>query len=70
LETWHAVNGALPHHTTHSATLPIPLQVIFSSIPLWSALIAYFLLHEQLFGVAGWAGAALIVGAGVLSSRS
>ena len=43
-------------------------QVIFSSLPLWSALFAVLLLNETL-GPLGWAGGLSIVGAGLIASR-
>lgn len=46
------------------------VQVIFTAIPVLSAVIAITLLHEEPFHALGWAGAALIVAAGLAIARS
>jgi drug/metabolite transporter (DMT)-like permease len=46
------------------------LQVIFTSIPLWSAGLAYIFLGEQAFGPLGWFGAACIIAAGLIIASS
>lgn len=45
------------------------LQLIFTTIPLWSALIAITILHEPGLGALGWGGAAIIVFAGVYDAE-
>jgi drug/metabolite transporter (DMT)-like permease len=45
------------------------LQIIFTTIPLWSALIAIVFLHEAGLGALGWSGAAIIVVAGVYDAK-
>jgi drug/metabolite transporter (DMT)-like permease len=44
-------------------------QIIFSSLPLWSALFAAALLEGEKMGGIGWAGGLLIVCAGIVASR-
>ena len=44
-------------------------QIIFSSLPLWSALFAVLLLQGERMGGFGWAGGLLIVCAGLIASR-
>ena len=44
-------------------------QIIFSSLPLWSALFAALLLQGERLGAFGWAGGLLIICAGVIASR-
>ena len=44
-------------------------QVIFSSLPLWSALFAALLLQNETMGPMGWAGGMSIVAAGIIASR-
>jgi drug/metabolite transporter (DMT)-like permease len=44
-------------------------QIIFSSLPLWSALFAALLLQGERMGAFGWAGGLLIICAGVVASR-
>ena len=40
------------------------MQIIFTGIPVWSALLAYCTLGEQPLHAMGFAGAALILAAG------
>ena len=40
-------------------------QVIFTAIPVWSAVLAYTVLGEQPLHSVGLIGAALIIGAGL-----
>lgn len=44
-------------------------QIIFSSLPLWSAVFAAVLLEGERMGAVGWAGGLLIVSAGIVASR-
>ena len=44
-----------------SITVSLWLQVIFTSIPVWSALLAYTVLGEQPLGLVGSSGAALVI---------
>lgn len=44
-------------------------QVIFSSLPLWSALFATLLMQNENMGLLGWAGGMTIVVAGLVASR-
>lgn len=44
-------------------------QIIFSSLPLWSALFAGLLLQGDKMGVLGWMGGLSILAAGVFASR-
>lgn len=46
------------------------LQVIYTSIPLWSGGLAYTFLGEQPFGGIGWCGAAFIILAGLIIASS
>uniref|UniRef100_A0A061R8Z7 Drug metabolite transporter superfamily n=1 Tax=Tetraselmis sp. GSL018 TaxID=582737 RepID=A0A061R8Z7_9CHLO len=54
-----------------SSVSPSQAQIIFSSVPLWSALLAVVVLHEQPMGFIGWAGGAFIVAGGIfVTNRS
>ncbi len=44
-------------------------QIIFSSLPLWSAFFAGLLLHGEKMGVLGWLGGLTILFAGLVASR-
>jgi drug/metabolite transporter (DMT)-like permease len=45
-------------------------QIIFSSLPLWSALFAAMLLQQgERMGLLGWCGGLSILAAGLLASR-
>ncbi len=44
-------------------------QIIFSSLPLWSALFAALLLHGEKMGIYGWLGGLIILLAGIVASR-
>lgn len=44
-------------------------QIIFSSLPLWSAFFAAMLLHGEKMGIYGWLGGLIIVLAGIVTSR-
>lgn len=44
-------------------------QIIFSSLPLWSALFAALLLRGEVMGASGWLGGSLITCAGIIASR-
>lgn len=44
-------------------------QIIFSSLPLWSAFFAALLLHGEKMGVLGWLGGLTILVAGIVASR-
>lgn len=52
-------------------TLPGPLllQIIFSSVPLWSALLAVVVLREQPMGMLGWAGGLFIIVGGYFAAE-
>lgn len=50
------------------ATVPAAQsQVIYSSVPVWSALLAFGLMPEETMGVTGYFGGVLIVVAGLLA---
>ncbi len=43
-------------------------QVVYSTIPLWSALLAQLLLPGEAMGGLAWAGGAVMLGASLLAS--
>lgn len=43
------------------------MQIVYSTTPLFNALLSFFLLHEVL-GPKGWAGGALLVAAAAAAS--
>lgn len=50
--------------------VPAPqAQIIFSSLPLWSAFFAAVLAQGDSMGPSGWAGGFLILAAGLIASR-
>ena len=46
----------------------LPLQVIFSSVPLWSVALAAAALHDEHAGPLTWAGGTAVVAAGFVSA--
>ena len=44
-------------------------QVIYSTVPLWSALLAFKFMPEETMGAVGYAGGAVVILAGVLATR-
>ncbi|KAL0024507.1 hypothetical protein WJX77_010938 [Trebouxia sp. C0004] len=44
-------------------------QVIYSTVPLWSALLAFKFMPEETMGAIGYAGGAVVILAGVLATR-
>lgn len=44
-------------------------QVIYSTVPLWSALLAFKFMPEETMGAIGYAGGAIVVLAGFLATR-
>ncbi len=62
--------GSLPAGPQGQKRVPAAqAQIIFSSLPLWSALFAALLLQGERMGAFGWAGGLLIICAGVVASR-
>lgn len=52
------------------ATVPAAQsQVIYSSVPVWSALLAFVFMPEETMGLTGYVGGAVIVVAGLLAIR-
>ena len=50
--------------------VPAPqAQIIFSSLPLWSAFFAAVLMQGDTMGPSGWAGGLLIIAAGLIASK-
>ncbi len=45
-------------------------QVIYSTVPLWSALLAFKFMPEETMGTIGYAGGAVVILAGVLATRA
>ncbi|KAK9824226.1 hypothetical protein WJX72_008663 [[Myrmecia] bisecta] len=71
--SWAAIGpGALAAFLQTKGQTTVPAaqsQVIYSSMPLWSALFAYLLLSGETMGPSGWVGGAAIVTAGLVASR-
>ncbi|DBA65614.1 TPA: hypothetical protein ACH3X2_002675 [Trebouxia sp. C0005] len=44
-------------------------QVIYSTVPLWSAVLAFKFMPEETMGTIGYAGGAVVILAGVLATR-
>ena len=62
VRVWCAVQG--------QSKVPAPqAQIIFSSLPLWSAFFAAVLMQGDSMGPSGWAGGLLILAAGLFASR-
>jgi drug/metabolite transporter (DMT)-like permease len=65
--------SALSLRSTHSTAwwlhVHVHVQVIFSLTPIWSAVIAHFLLGEESMGPWAWVGGVAVVLAGILASR-
>ncbi|CAK0743539.1 hypothetical protein CVIRNUC_001478 [Coccomyxa viridis] len=70
---WSALGpGALAAYlqTQGQSKVPAPqAQIIFSSLPLWSAFFAAVLMQGDSMGPSGWAGGLLILAAGLFASR-
>ncbi|CAL5219340.1 g1154 [Coccomyxa viridis] len=70
---WSALGpGALAAYlqTQGQSKVPAPqAQIIFSSLPLWSAFFAAVLMQGDSMGPSGWAGGLLIIAAGLIASR-
>lgn len=45
-------------------------QVIYSTVPLWSTLLAFQFMPEEVMGATGYAGGAVVILAGFLATRS
>lgn len=57
-------------HLQGQASVPAAQsQVIYSSVPVWSALLAFFFMPEETMGGVGYLGGAVIVLAGLLATR-
>eukprot|EP00873_Tetraselmis_striata_P016737 jgi/Tetstr1/437001/TSEL_002740.t1 len=48
---------------------PSQSQIIYSSVPLWSALLAVVVLREQPMGMLGWAGGLFIIAGGFFAAE-
>ncbi|BDA41739.1 hypothetical protein COCOBI_02-5320 [Coccomyxa sp. Obi] len=70
---WSALGpGALAAYLQTRGQSKVPAaqaQIIFSSLPLWSALFAAMLLHGEKMGIYGWLGGLIILLAGIVASR-
>ncbi|CAL8460827.1 g358 [Coccomyxa elongata] len=70
---WSALGpGALAAYLQTRGQSKVPAaqaQIIFSSLPLWSALFAALLLHGEKMGIYGWLGGLIILLAGIVASR-
>eukprot|EP00192_Tetraselmis_astigmatica_P004521 CAMPEP_0117660632 /NCGR_PEP_ID=MMETSP0804-20121206/7070_1 /TAXON_ID=1074897 /ORGANISM="Tetraselmis astigmatica, Strain CCMP880" /LENGTH=436 /DNA_ID=CAMNT_0005467371 /DNA_START=375 /DNA_END=1685 /DNA_ORIENTATION=- len=53
-----------------SNVAPSQAQIIFSSVPLWSALLAVLILHEQPMGLIGWTGGLFIIAGGYFATSA
>ena len=52
-----------------STVPPADAQIIFSTVPLWSAAFAWLLLGGEVMGEYTWVGGAAILAAGVIASQ-
>ncbi|KAK9908711.1 hypothetical protein WJX75_001852 [Coccomyxa subellipsoidea] len=70
---WSALGpGALAAYLQTRGQSKVPAasaQIIFSSLPLWSAFFAALLLHGEKLGVLGWLGGLTILVAGMVASK-
>jgi len=57
----------LPHLQGQSLVSPTAAQIVFCSVPLWSALTAAAVLPGEPVGWATWVGGALVAAAGLLA---
>ena len=67
---WHLQQSRDTVCLQGQATVPAAQsQVIYSSVPVWSALLAFVFMPEETMGLTGYFGGAVIVVAGVLAIR-
>lgn len=52
-----------------STVAPADAQIIFSTVPAWSAAFAWLLLGGEVMGQFTWVGGAAVLAAGVIASQ-
>ena len=74
LIAWSAVGpgavSAYLHVKGQSMVSPTDAQIIFTSVPLWSAIIASIFLPDEKIGALTWIGGAGLVSAGLIATFS